>query len=69
LISFWWGESDALQSIVADSGFVVVDSQLLASNNIQGAVGVKSVTAAGTYAVTWTATPAQGAQVWLIAVQ
>jgi hypothetical protein len=69
LISFWWGENDTLQSVAADSGFTVVDSQLVASNAVQGAVAVKSVSAAGTYNLTWTATPAQGAQVWLIAVQ
>jgi hypothetical protein len=36
---------------------------------VQCAVAAKNVTAAGTYNVTWTSTPVQGAQLWLIAVQ
>ena len=33
------------------------------------AAAVKNVTAAGTYDVTWKATPTQGAQLYLVAVQ
>jgi hypothetical protein len=32
-------------------------------------VAVRQVSAAGTYNVTWTSTPIQGAQLWLAAVQ
>jgi hypothetical protein len=32
-------------------------------------VAAKNVSAAGTYDVTWTSDPEQGAQLWLIAVQ
>jgi hypothetical protein len=71
LIAFWWGDAFAMvnQTATADSGFVVVDSVLVSGSLVQGAVAVRNVTAAGTYHVTWTATPAQGAQLWLIAVQ
>jgi hypothetical protein len=36
---------------------------------VQCAVAVKNVITPGTYNVTWTSTPVQGAQLWLIAVQ
>ena len=36
---------------------------------VQGAVATRDVSAAGSYNVTWIATPLQGAQLWLIAVQ
>jgi hypothetical protein len=32
-------------------------------------VAVKNDTAAGTYRLTWTAMPTQGAQLWLVAVE
>jgi len=36
---------------------------------VQCAVAVKEVSAAGEYEVTWTATPRQAAQLWLMALQ
>jgi hypothetical protein len=69
LISFWWGDSTAVGSVATDNGFTVIDQQLLAQKDVQGAVAVKSVAAAGTYNVTWTVSPAQPAQLWLVAVQ
>ncbi|HEX3475732.1 MAG TPA: hypothetical protein VHT91_11950 [Kofleriaceae bacterium] len=69
LISFWWGDSTAVNSVATDNGFTVIDQQLLAQKNVQGAVAVKSVAAAGTYSVTWTVDPAQPAQLWLVAAQ
>jgi hypothetical protein len=54
---------------VPDNGFTVVDDLLEPGNLVQGAVAVKNVTVAGTYDVTWTSTPVQGAQLWLVAVQ
>ena len=75
LIAFWWGDgffySPPLpQSATPNNGFVVVDSNTQETDSfVQCAVAVKNVTTAGTYNVTWTATPAQGAQLWLIAVQ
>ena len=71
LVAFWWG--DGLEpnggTIQANNGFQVIDSIQDSGSLVQGAVAVKNVTAAGTYDVTWTAAPIQGAQLWLIAVQ
>jgi hypothetical protein len=71
LIAFWWGDAFAMvdQTVRANNGFTVVDSVLASGSLVQSAVAVKNVAAAGTYDVTWTVTPAQGAQLWLIAVQ
>jgi hypothetical protein len=71
LIAFWWGDAFAMvnQTATPDSGFTVIDSVLVSGSLVQSAIAVKNVTAAGTYHVTWTVTPAQGAQLWLVAVQ
>jgi hypothetical protein len=71
LIAFWWGDAFPMedQTATPDSGFTVVDAVLFAGSLVQCAVAVKNVTTAGTYRVTWTATPEQGAQLWLVAVQ
>jgi hypothetical protein len=71
LVAFWWGDGAAAsnKTAVANNGFVVVDSVLESGNLVQGAVAVKTVADAGEYDVTWTATPRQGAQLWLVAVQ
>ena len=52
-----------------NNDFVVIDSILDPLMVVQCAVATKDVSAAGTYDVTWAATPAQGAQMWLVAVQ
>jgi hypothetical protein len=36
---------------------------------VEGALAVKATQAPGTYHVTWTASPLQGAQLWLLALQ
>jgi hypothetical protein len=72
LVAFWWGDAPAQddpQTAVPDNGFTPVDAVLEPHNLVQCVVAVKNVTAAGTYNVTWTSTPVQGAQLWLIAVQ
>jgi hypothetical protein len=75
LIALWWGDGffenpSRPQNAVPDGGFVVVDTNAQELDSfVQCAVAVKNVTKAGTYNVTWTATPAQGAQMWLVAVQ
>jgi hypothetical protein len=75
LIAFWWGDGyfynpPLSQNASPNNGFVVVNTNAKdTSSFVQCAVAVKNVTAAGTYNVTWKATPAQGAQLWLIAVQ
>lgn len=71
LVAFWWGDAGVAQDKTArpNNGFVVVDSVLASGELVQCAVAVKNVSAAGTYDVTWTATPTQGAQLWLVAVE
>jgi len=71
LVAWWWGDAgvDGDKTAVPDSGFAVIDSVLAAGALVQCAVAVKQVAAAGTYNLTWTSTPQQGAQLWLAAVQ
>ncbi|WP_431274563.1 hypothetical protein ACQ858_21555 [Variovorax ureilyticus] len=71
LVAWWWGDAgvDGDKTAVPDSGFTVIDSVLAAGALVQCAVAVKQVAAAGTYNLTWTSTPLQGAQLWLAAVQ
>ena len=71
LIAFRWGDADGSvpHSAVPNNGFAVIDSFLDAGNLVQCAVAVKRVSAAGTCSVTWTSVPAQGAQLWIVAVQ
>jgi hypothetical protein len=72
LIAVWWGDGAFIRhekTAVPDNGFAVVDAVLSAGELVQCAVAVKNVAAAGTYDVTWKATPRQGAQLWLVAVQ
>ena len=47
----------------------VVESLLIDQAIVQVAVATKYAPGAGTYDVTWTATPLQGAQLYLVAVQ
>jgi hypothetical protein len=71
LVAFWWGDAgvDNNKTAVPNNDFHVIDSILLSGALIQCAVAVKNVAQAGTYDVTWTSTPAQGAQLWLVAIQ
>jgi hypothetical protein len=70
LVSFWFGESSSLTtSATPDSGFSLLEFQALSSSAIQGAMAAKQVSSPGTYNVTWTAAPTQGAQMWIVAVQ
>src|SRR5688572_28988084 len=71
LVAFWWGDAgvDSNKTAVPNNGFTVIDSVLQSGALVQCAVAVKNVAAAGTYDVTWTATPLQGAQLWLIAIE
>jgi hypothetical protein len=71
LVAFWWGDAGVDEDKVAvpDNGFEVLDSIGQAGSLVQCFVAAKEVDAAGSYDVTWDATPAQGAQLWLIAVQ
>lgn len=71
LVAFWWGDAPEpmVKTATPNNGFTVIDSILDSGALVQCAVAVKNVAAAGTYDVTWVATPAQGAQLWLIAIQ
>ncbi len=71
LVAFWWGDGGANEDKVAvpNNGFIVLDSIGLAGSLVQCFAAAREVEQAGTYDVTWDATPAQGAQLWLVAVQ
>jgi hypothetical protein len=72
LIAVWGGDSDDLpNTAVPSDGFQVIDSYLALgpTSGVQVAIAVKQVATAGTYGVTWTATPPQGAACYLIAVE
>jgi hypothetical protein len=72
LIAFWWGDGfpHTPQRATPNNDFNPVDTNANELDSfVQCAVAYKNVTAAGTYDVTWTAEPTQGAQLWLIAVQ
>lgn len=70
LVAFWWGDSGGgPHTATPNNGFVVTDALLLSGWIVQCAAATKTVSEAGTYNVTWTSTPLQGAQLWLAAVQ
>jgi hypothetical protein len=76
LLAYWWGSSgttpgEVPYTAVPNNGFDVIDSVLVNHPNgeVQGALAVKTVQEAGSYDVTWTHDPAQGAHLWLVAVQ
>lgn len=73
LIAFWWGSGfpgGVPQSAIPNNGFTPIETNTQELHSyIQCAVAARNVAAAGTYNVTWTATPEQGAQLWLIAVE
>lgn len=72
LIAFWWGDgfTQNPQSAVAGDGFhPVATNAEQVDSFVQCAVAYKNVPSAGTYNVTWTPQPDQGAQLWLVAVQ
>ncbi|MGI8567810.1 MAG: hypothetical protein ACR2KT_01320 [Methylocella sp.] len=70
LVAVWVGDSGAASVTASpNNGFTVINSQLLAGCAVETVVAAKDVSAAGTHNVTWTATPAQGAHMWLVAVQ
>lgn len=70
LVAFWWGDAGVgPHTAIPDSGFTVIDAILDVGGLVQCAVATKDVSIAGTHNVSWAATPLQGAQLWLAAVQ
>ena len=71
IIAYWWGDAGASGDKVAvpNNGFTVLESIGASGSLVQCFVAAKTVSGAGTYDVTWTSTPAQGAQLWMVAVQ
>jgi hypothetical protein len=53
-----------------NAGWTVLDhTSSLASNHVQSASAYRVVTGAGTYSINWTPSTAQGAQLWIVAMQ
>jgi hypothetical protein len=71
LVAWWWGDAPEPydKTAVPNNGFNVIHSVLYQGALVQCAVAVRQVNAAGTYNVTWAATPVQGAQLWIAAIQ
>lgn len=72
LIAVWWGDAPVYRmTAVPDDGFKVIENflHLPPNSGVQCAVASREVAAAGTYRVTWTGRPAQGAILWLFAFQ
>lgn len=72
LIALWWGDGFFLDNTaVPGDGFSVIESflQLPPGSAVQCAVAYRQVAAAGTYHVTWTQAPDQGAVLYLLAFE
>jgi len=72
LVAFWWGDGfpGTPQRATPNNGFDLLDSNAQETDSfVQCAVAVKKVTEAGSYDVTWTPDPTQGAQLWLVAIE
>lgn len=71
LVAFWWGDGNQYfaHQAVPNNGFTLLDSILPIGSYVQTAVATRDVTAPGTYNVTWDSGGAEGAQLWLVAVQ
>lgn len=82
LIADWWGSSPTVPpfsgtpavgtpyTATPNNGFTVLDSYLVNNQDgeVQACRAFLSVSAAGSYNVTWSHTPNQGSQTWLTAV-
>jgi hypothetical protein len=74
LIAYWWGAGPTQWGnhvATPNNGFTILDGYGIDNQNglIQAFMAYKTVTSAGTYNVTWTYKPAQGAILCLVAVQ
>jgi hypothetical protein len=72
LVAVWWGDAGGLtHSAVPNNGFSIIENfvNLPPNSAVQCVVAVRQVAAAGTYQVSWTQAPTQGAVLWLFAFQ
>ena len=72
LVTFWWGDASGLvHSAIPNNGFSIIENfvNLPPNSAVQCVVAVRQVAGAGTYNVSWTQTPSQGAVLWLMAFQ
>ncbi|MEO5627045.1 MAG: hypothetical protein ABIQ70_13645 [Dokdonella sp.] len=72
LVAVWWGDATGLQhSALPDNGFAIIENfvDLPPNSAVQCVVAYREVSASGTYHVSWTTSPAQGAPLWLLAFQ
>lgn len=72
LLAFWWGDASGLHhSAIPDNGFSIIENfvNLPPNSAVQCVVAVRQVNSAGTYNVSWTQSPSEGAVLWLMAFQ
>jgi hypothetical protein len=72
LLALWWGDAAGLQhSAIPNNGFSIIENfvNLPPNSAVQCVVAVRQVTSAGTYSVSWTQSPSEGAVLWLLAFQ
>lgn len=72
LLAVWWGDAGVKRmTAMPNNGFAVIDSflKLPDDSGVQCAVAFRQVAKAGTYNVSWTSAPVQGAILWLFAFQ
>lgn len=72
LLAFWWGDTTGLTHTASpNNSFTNIEEfgNLPPNSAVQCFVAAREVTAPGTYNVTWTETPDQGAPLWLFAFQ
>ena len=68
----WWGDATGLQhSAIPNNGFSIIENfvNLPPNSAVQCVVAARQVVAAGTYNVSWTQSPSEGAILWLLAFQ
>jgi hypothetical protein len=72
LLAFWWGDATGLQhSAIPNNGFSIIENfvDLPPNSAVQCVVAVRQVASAGTFNVSWTQSPSEGAVLWLLAFQ
>jgi hypothetical protein len=72
LLAVWWGDATGLtHSAIPNNGFSIIENfvSLPPNSAVQSVVAVRQVSSAGTYNVSWTQSPSEGAVLWLFAFQ